>query len=107
MLVAPPSFRASHVIMLIHVAPTFRGVKNNYALLLKDRDDKQRFDHEKAGVLGCQFVPTFRKYSSILGNKKPVILSLYPSSRSFFLGTRRGHLIQFYIVFDYGAAFAL
>ena len=24
------------------------GVKNNYALLLKDRDDKSRFDHQKA-----------------------------------------------------------
>jgi hypothetical protein len=23
-------------------------VKNNYALLLKDRDDKSRFDHQKA-----------------------------------------------------------
>lgn len=75
--------------MLIHLAPTFRGVKNNYALLLKDRDDKQRFDHEKAGVLGCRAGkgPVFPSLPQLFEHswpKKPLILSLYPFSRSFF-----------------------
>lgn len=59
-----------------------------------------------AGLLEDQFVPTFRKYSSILGKQNLLFFLCTPFPRVFF-GYKERAPYSIYIFFDYGAAFAL